>query len=82
MATVSSPTESDVLFPNCAGGASVFQQCLRAGLLDEFQIHLVPITLGGGVRLFEEGAPPQDFKLDRQIESGPVTHLRYVPKAD
>jgi len=64
-----------------AGGASVFQQCLRAGLLDEFQIHLVPITLGGGVRLFEDGAPPLDFEVDRVIESGPVTHLRYVPKA-
>ena len=35
------------------GGAEVVQQCLRAGLLDELRIHLVPILLGGGTRLFE-----------------------------
>jgi dihydrofolate reductase len=36
------------------GGADLAQQCLRAGLLDEIQIHLVPVLLGeGGRRLFE-----------------------------
>src|SRR5687767_5625647 len=35
------------------GGASVAQQYLAAGLLDELQIHLVPVLLGDGVRLFE-----------------------------
>jgi len=35
------------------GGASVVQQYLKAGLLDELQIHLAPVLLGGGVRLFD-----------------------------
>src|ERR687898_2978081 len=35
------------------GAASVAQQCIRAGLLDEVHINLVPVLLGGGVRLFE-----------------------------
>ncbi len=36
------------------GGANVAQQYLKAGLLDEFQIHVVPVLLGDGVRLFED----------------------------
>ena len=35
------------------GGANVVQQYLRAGLLDELQLHVVPVLLGDGVRLFE-----------------------------
>jgi dihydrofolate reductase len=61
-----------------AGGANVIQQCLKAGLVDELQIHLVPVLLGGGVRLFENlGA--QDVKLEpsRVVESPAVTHLRF-----
>jgi dihydrofolate reductase len=34
-------------------GASIARQYLRAGLLDEFQIHLIPVLIGDGVRLFE-----------------------------
>jgi dihydrofolate reductase len=61
------------------GGASVAQQYLSAGLLDELVISIVPILLGGGERLFDDlgDAPP---KLD-QVESvgAPgVTHIRYV----
>ena len=40
-----------------AGGADVIQQCLTAGLVDEFQVHVAPLFLGGGVRLFDLGAP-------------------------
>jgi dihydrofolate reductase len=60
------------------GGASVAQQYLAAGLLDEVQIHLVPVLLGGGVRLLE-GFEPGDVGLEqtRVIESPTVTHLRY-----
>ena len=36
-----------------AGGASAAQQYLRAGLVDEMEIHLVPVLLGSGERLFE-----------------------------
>ena len=59
------------------GGASIAQQCLKAGLLTEIMIHLVPVLLGGGVRLFEdlEG----DLKLERQeiIPAPGVTHLKF-----
>jgi dihydrofolate reductase len=59
-----------------AGGASIAQQCLRAGLLDELQLHVAPMLLGGGVRLFEDG-PGTDLEPTRVIESPGVTHLRY-----
>jgi dihydrofolate reductase len=60
-----------------AGGASVAQQYLAAGLLDEIVVSIVPNVLGGGARLFENLG---DVKLE-QIESvgAPgVTHIRYV----
>jgi dihydrofolate reductase len=61
-----------------AGGAAVVQQTLRAGLLDQLEIHLVPILLGGGVRLLDE-LEPAELKLDRVAASPTVTHLRYLP---
>ncbi len=61
-----------------AGGATVVQQYLKAGLLDELQIHLVPVLLGGGVRLFEgHGGEPVELEVTRVIESPAVTHLKY-----
>ena len=60
------------------GGASVAQQYLSAGLLDELHIHVAPILLGGGVSLFGElgtDAPP--LKLTKVVESPFVTHLSY-----
>ena len=60
-----------------AGGASVFQQALRAGLVDEFQLHIVPILLGEGTRLFEAGGRQMRFEITRVIESASVTHVRY-----
>jgi dihydrofolate reductase len=60
------------------GGASVAQQYLKAGLLDELQIHVAPLLLGGGVRLFDElGTEPAQLEVTRVIESPAVTHLRY-----
>ena len=59
-------------------GASVAQQCLKAGLLDEIQLDLAPVLLGGGVRLFDhlDNAP---IELDplAVVEGLGVTHLRY-----
>jgi dihydrofolate reductase len=69
--------EKDVLV---AGGASVPQQYLAAGLLDELQIHVVPLFLGDGVRLFDQIDPAVDLELTRVIESPTVTHLRYRVK--
>jgi dihydrofolate reductase len=60
-----------------AGGASVAQQYLAAGLLDEVVVSIVPNLLGGGARLFDNVG---DAKLE-QVESvaAPgVTHVRYV----
>ncbi len=66
-----------------AGGANVVQQYMRAGLLDELQLHVVPLLLGDGVRLFEDhlSSPPVELECTRVIESPAVTHLRYrVPR--
>ncbi len=61
-----------------AGGADVAQQYLRAGLVDEIQIHLVPKLLGDGVRLLDELDPERvTLELRRVIDSPSVTHLRY-----
>jgi dihydrofolate reductase len=60
-----------------AGGASVAQQCLQAGLLDELQIHVVPLLLGGGRRLFEDVGELVELEPTRVVESPGVTHLRY-----
>ena len=53
------------------------RQYLRAGLLDEMQIHLIP-TLLGGVRLFED-LDPEGIELRRtsSIETPGATHLRF-----
>jgi dihydrofolate reductase len=62
------------------GGANVAQQYLKAGLLDELQIHVAPVLLGDGVRLFEDHLvnAPGGLECTRVIESPTgVTHLRY-----
>ena len=66
--------DKDVLL---AGGASVAQQYLQAGLLDEMQIHVAPTFLGGGVRLFDGLGAEHKLEATRVIESPRVTHLRY-----
>ena len=61
-----------------AGGADVAQQYLKAGLLDELQLHLVPVLLGDGVRLLDLTGAPVRLERTRVIESPTgVTHLRY-----
>ena len=61
-----------------AGGADVAQQYLKAGLLDEIQLHVAPVLLGDGVRLFD-GVGPGDAKLELAdvVESAAVTHIKY-----
>ncbi len=62
----------------CLHGASIAQQCLQAGLLDEIRLHLVPILLGQGTRLFDQFGN-QQIELERMevIVSKSVTHLRF-----
>jgi len=56
--------------------ANIMQQCLKAGLLDEIHIDLVPVLLGAGVRLFDDlGAAPIALERTRVIEAPGVTHL-------
>jgi dihydrofolate reductase len=61
-----------------AGGANIIQQYLSAGLLDEIQIHLVPVLLGDGVRLFHHiGVELIELETTRVIESPGVTHIKF-----
>ena len=60
------------------GGAGIAQECLRAGILDEIQIQLVPVLLGAGTRLFDHLSPNHiELERTRLIESPHVTHLRF-----
>jgi dihydrofolate reductase len=60
------------------GGANTAQQYLRAGLIDEIQIHLVPVVLGNGIRLFDHLDPkPIELESTRVIEAPDVTHILY-----
>ena len=60
------------------GGADIIRQYLKAGLLDELQIHLIPILLGDGIRLFE-GLDPEGIQLRRtsSVETPGATHFRF-----
>jgi dihydrofolate reductase len=63
---------------NIAGGADTVQQFIRAGLLDELEIHLAPLLFGEGIRLFDK-IGPQHVELEnmRVVASPKVTHLRF-----
>ena len=60
-------------------GAGTAQRALQAGLLDELQIHLIPVLLGGGRPLFEHlGVTHRELERTRVLEGeGGVTHLRF-----
>jgi dihydrofolate reductase len=61
-----------------AGGADVVRQCLEAGHLHELLIHLAPVLLGGGVRLFDGESPTAvGLEQTRVAESPGVTNLTY-----
>jgi len=60
------------------GGANVAQQYLKAGLIDEMTIHVVPVLLGDGARLFDNlGDADIELECMRAIEAPGVTHLTY-----
>jgi dihydrofolate reductase len=59
------------------GSANTAQQYIKAGLVDEIQIHLVPILLGAGRRLFDGLGNKLTLERTRVIEAPGVTHLRF-----
>jgi dihydrofolate reductase len=59
-------------------GADLAQQCLREGLLDEIVIHLAPVLLGDGIRLFAASdGKPVALRRTTVAESGQITDLRF-----
>jgi dihydrofolate reductase len=60
------------------GGADVARQYLAAGLIDELWLHVVPVLLGSGTRLFEGGAGAgAHLEQVRVVEAPGVAHLKY-----
>ena len=62
------------------GGAATINQYLAAGLVDELRLHVVPLVLGGGARLFE-GVPQRELCQVRSRATSSVTHMTYRPAA-
>jgi dihydrofolate reductase len=58
-------------------GSQAAQQCLRAGLLDELWLALVPLLLGGGVRLLDHIGGPVRLEKLSVVDAPDVTHLSY-----
>ncbi len=67
--------ERDVVI---GGGANIAQQYLQAGLVDEIQIHLIPVLLGVGIRLFDHlDTNVIELEKTKVIDGAGVTHLRF-----
>ena len=87
--STSSPTESSprsnrqgrppAAKTSCSGAAaSIAQQYLAAGLLDELELHVVPVLLGDGARIFDNlGDAEVQLEQVRAVEAPGVTHLKY-----
>jgi riboflavin biosynthesis pyrimidine reductase len=66
-----------------AGGGTLLRQVLAAGLLDELELHIAPVLLGDGMRLFDASLgldTREGIELTpvRVIETPEVTHIRYA----
>ena len=61
-----------------AGGASIAQAYLKAGLVDEMEISLAPILLGGGERLFDGVGALPELQLVRTVATPGVTHFKFA----
>jgi dihydrofolate reductase len=68
---------------NLGGGADVAQQYLKAGLIDEMELHVVPLLLGGGARLFDHMDGRQTaYECVRVVNSPSVSHYKYRLKVE
>jgi dihydrofolate reductase len=59
------------------GGPTTAQGFVQAGALDEIQIHLIPVLLGEGIRLFDRADGQLALEPTRVVEASDATHLRY-----
>ncbi len=64
-------------YATVGGGADVARQCLAGGLVDEVQLHVVPVVLGEGVPLFDRSLAKLGLTKLRVVDAPNVTHLRY-----
>ena len=60
-----------------AGGADTVRQAIEAEVLDQLQIHVVPVLLGGGVRLFDDGGRFRELTPVRVVNGIGAVHLTY-----
>jgi dihydrofolate reductase len=61
-----------------AGGGTLLQQVMRAGLLDQLELHVAPVLLGDGMRLLDSAVTePYELVPTRVVDTSKVTHLRY-----
>ncbi len=58
-------------------GAYTAQRALEAGVLDELQIHQIPVLLGQGLRMFDVLPSPVELDVVRVIDTPAATHIRY-----
>ncbi len=64
-------------YATIGGGADIARQCLAEHLVDEVQLHVVPVILGDGVRLFDLSGTGWNLTKTRVVDAPNVTHLRY-----
>ena len=59
------------------GGASVIPQALQSGLVESLHLHVAPVVLGAGTRLFDNLTEPIQLERTEVVESQFATHLRF-----
>jgi dihydrofolate reductase len=64
-------------YATIGGGADIARQCLAERLVDEVQLHVVPVVLGDGVPLFDRSVSGVALTKTRVVDAPNVTHLRY-----
>lgn len=64
-------------YATIGGGPDLARQCLSAGLVDEVQLHVVPVVLGEGLPLFDASVTGLRLTPIRVVHAPNVTHLRY-----
>ena len=64
-------------YATIGGGADIARQCLADGLVDEIQLHVVPVLLGSGIPLFDGFGAALRLSKVRVVDAPNVTHLRY-----